>query len=92
MKNAHNRMVESFDADHCSLHVRYTNRAAYHLYSQTLKYEIDKIEAGYYADGEDAYAMKTVFKSKKKPKKKSKENKQSEIAEITENVEKTTVK
>lgn len=65
MQNAHNRMKESFDAAFCSLHVRYTNRAAYHLYSQTLKYEIEKVEVGYYADGEDAYAMRTMFKKPK---------------------------
>ena len=35
--------------------------AAFHLYSQTLGYEIDEIEAGYYADGEDAYAMRCNF-------------------------------
>ena len=70
MQNAHHRMVESFDSAFCSLHVRYTNRAAYHLYSQTLKYEIEKVEAGYYADGEDAYAMRTVFKKPKKKKQK----------------------
>jgi N-alpha-acetyltransferase 10/11 len=65
MQNAHNRMKESFDAAFCSLHVRYTNRAAFHLYSQTLKYEIEKIEVGYYADGEDAYSMRTLFKKPK---------------------------
>ena len=62
MKFAHARMQESFQAEYCSLHVRYTNRAAFHLYSETLGYEISDIERGYYADGEDAYAMKCVFK------------------------------
>jgi len=65
MKQAHERMQESFGAVYCSLHVRYTNRAAFHLYSQTLGYTIDDIEKGYYADGEDAYAMKCEFKKKK---------------------------
>ena len=69
MKNAHARMVESFDASFCSLHVRYSNRAAFHLYSQTLKYEIEKVEKGYYADGEDAYSMRSLFKKPKKAKK-----------------------
>ena len=64
MKAAHARMQESFDAQYCSLHVRYTNRAAYHLYSQTLGYTIDDIERGYYADGEDAYAMRCNFVKK----------------------------
>jgi N-alpha-acetyltransferase 10/11 len=62
MKFAHARMEESFQAEYCSLHVRYTNRAAFHLYSETLGYEISDIERGYYADGEDAYAMKCQFK------------------------------
>mmetsp|Transcript_5599 Transcript_5599/g.8529 ORF Transcript_5599/g.8529 Transcript_5599/m.8529 type:complete len:201 (-) Transcript_5599:132-734(-) len=65
MKMAHARMAESFNAEYCSLHVRYTNRAAYHLYSQTLGYEITDIERGYYADGEDAYAMRCNFSKEK---------------------------
>ncbi len=46
MKQAHARMKESFNAAYCSLHVRYTNNAAFHLYSQTLGYQIDEIEKG----------------------------------------------
>lgn len=61
MKQAHARMQEAFGSHYCSLHVRYTNRAAFHLYSETLGYKIDDIEKGYYADGEDAYAMKCTF-------------------------------
>jgi N-alpha-acetyltransferase 10/11 len=64
MKCAHARMQEAFGAHYCSLHVRYTNRAAYHLYSQTLGYKIEEVEKGYYADGEDAYAMKCEFVQK----------------------------
>lgn len=66
MRQAHERMQESFDGEYCSLHVRYTNRAAFHLYSQTLGYQIDEVEKGYYADGEDAYAMRCVFKKQDK--------------------------
>jgi N-alpha-acetyltransferase 10/11 len=69
MKFAHARMQESFQAEYCSLHVRYTNRAAFHLYSETLGYEISDIERGYYADGEDAYAMKCVFQKQDSTKK-----------------------
>lgn len=61
MHQAHARMQEAFGSTFCSLHVRYTNRAAYHLYSQTLGYTITDVEKGYYADGEDAYAMKLDF-------------------------------
>lgn len=64
MQQAHARMQEAFGAAHCSLHVRYTNVAAFHLYSQTLGYKIDEIEKGYYADGEDAYSMKMEFNGK----------------------------
>ena len=39
--------------------------AAFHLYSKTLGYEITEVEAGYYADGEDAYAMRCIFKESK---------------------------
>jgi len=45
--------------------VRETNSAAFHLYSQTLQYEIHEIEKGYYADGEDAYDMRKYFREKK---------------------------
>lgn len=71
MKQAHARMQEAFGSEYCSLHVRYTNMAAFHLYSQTLGYKIDDIEKGYYADGEDAYSMKCVFEKSEDSKKKT---------------------
>ena len=51
-------MVECFGAKYVSLHVRVSNRAALHLYENTLHFKKEDIEAKYYADGEDAYAMK----------------------------------
>merc|ERR1719213_319841 len=54
-------MEECFNAEYVSLHVRYTNRAAFALYSQTLKFEINDIEKGYYADKEDAYDMRKML-------------------------------
>merc|ERR1711920_421927 len=54
-------MEECFNAEYVSLHVRYTNRAAFALYSQTLGFEIHDIEKGYYADKEDAYDMRKMF-------------------------------
>lgn len=36
MRQAHARMQEAFGSHYCSLHVRYTNMAAIHLYTQTL--------------------------------------------------------
>merc|ERR1712107_527160 len=54
-------MEECFGAEYVSLHVRYTNRAAFTLYSQTLGFEIHDVEKGYYADKEDAYDMRKMF-------------------------------
>ena len=62
MQSSHRRMQESFDAEYSALHVRKSNHAAFHLYSQTLSYDINDIEKGYYADGEDAYDMRKPFK------------------------------
>merc|ERR1712039_232841 len=61
MQASMNVMEETFDAEYVSLHVRYTNRAAFTLYSQTLGFEINDIEKGYYADKEDAYDMRKML-------------------------------
>ena len=55
-------MAEVFNANYVSLHVRMSNSAALHLYRDTLGFEVEKIESKYYADGEDAYAMKMDLK------------------------------
>ncbi|KAJ4339707.1 N-terminal acetyltransferase A complex catalytic subunit ard1 [Ascochyta clinopodiicola] len=51
-------MAETFDAQYVSLHVRMSNIAALNLYKETLGFSVDKVEAKYYADGEDAYSMR----------------------------------
>nr|XP_030700864.1 N-alpha-acetyltransferase 11 isoform X3 [Globicephala melas] len=51
-------MIENFSAKYVSLHVRKSNRAALRLYSNTLNFQISKVEPKYYTDGEDAYTMK----------------------------------
>jgi peptide alpha-N-acetyltransferase len=51
-------MAETFSAAYVSLHVRMSNAAALHLYKETLGFSVDKVEAKYYADGEDAYSMR----------------------------------
>ena len=51
-------MVETFGAQYVSLHVRMSNIAALRLYRDTLGFEVETVEAKYYADGEDAYSMK----------------------------------
>ena len=50
MQAAELDMSECFGAKYVSLHVRRSNRAAIHLYTETLKFEIHDIEAKYYAD------------------------------------------
>ncbi|KAJ8878023.1 hypothetical protein PR048_022486 [Dryococelus australis] len=70
MDQASRAMVECFNAKYVSLHVRKSNRAALNLYTTTLKFAISEIEPKYYADGEDAYAMKrdlSSFSSVKMP-------------------------
>lgn len=50
-------MVETYGAQYVSLHVRVSNNAALRLYRDTLGFKNEKIEAKYYADGEDAHSM-----------------------------------
>lgn len=65
MQSAHKAMAEVFGAHYVSLHVRVTNQAAYHLYKETLGYDVNDVEEKYYADGEDAYDMRKPFKQLK---------------------------
>ena len=51
-------MCEFYGAKYVSLHVRETNYAAFHLYKDTLKFNVHGVEAKYYADGENAYDMR----------------------------------
>lgn len=55
-------MAEAHRAHYVSLHVRVSNSAALHLYRDTLGFEVEKVESKYYADGEDAYAMRMNLK------------------------------
>merc|ERR1739845_297947 len=63
MRAAMAAMEETFSAEHVSLHVRVTNRAAFTLYSETLGFEINDVEPQYYADKEDAYDMRKMFET-----------------------------
>lgn len=65
MRAAEHDMVECFDAEYVSLHVRKSNRAAFHLYSETLGFKVNSIEEKYYADDEDAYDMRKDLKGQK---------------------------
>ncbi|RMZ78150.1 hypothetical protein DV738_g4038, partial [Chaetothyriales sp. CBS 135597] len=58
MRMSQRAMAEVFNANYVSLHVRMSNSAALHLYRDTLGFEVEKVESKYYADGEDAYAMR----------------------------------
>ncbi|XP_045392859.1 LOW QUALITY PROTEIN: N-alpha-acetyltransferase 11 [Lemur catta] len=58
MDQACRAMIENFGARYVSLHVRKSNRAALHLYAHTLSFQVSEVEPKYYADGEDAYAMR----------------------------------
>ncbi|CUA69424.1 N-terminal acetyltransferase A complex catalytic subunit ard1 [Rhizoctonia solani] len=58
MLQSQEAMATVYRAKHVSLHVRKSNRAAIGLYRDTLGFEVAGIEEKYYADGEDAYAMK----------------------------------
>lgn len=51
-------MRDVFGAKFVSLHVRETNRAAIGLYTRSLGFEVHGTEAKYYADGENALAMR----------------------------------
>jgi len=62
MRMSQRAMAEVFEADYVSLHVRMSNVAALHLYRDTLGFEVEKVESKYYADGEDAYAMRMDLK------------------------------
>lgn len=62
MRQALYALCESFKAEYVSLHVRKSNRAALHLYRDSLQFEVMSIEKSYYQDGEDAYAMKKTLK------------------------------
>jgi len=50
MLAAERAAVECYGAKYVSLHVRRSNRAAIHLYTQTLGFKIHDVEAKYYAD------------------------------------------
>ncbi|EDO18888.1 hypothetical protein Kpol_1023p57 [Vanderwaltozyma polyspora DSM 70294] len=61
MRQALFALREVYKAEYVSLHVRESNRAALHLYKDTLEFEVLSVEKSYYQDGEDAYSMKKVL-------------------------------
>jgi ribosomal protein S18 acetylase RimI-like enzyme len=55
-------MPKIYHAEYVSLHVRRSNTAAIHLYHDTLKFDVYKVDDKYYADQEDAFDMRKYFK------------------------------
>lgn len=88
MRRAQVEMEHVFGAKFVSLHVRKSNRAAFHLYNETLKYEINDIERGYYADGEDAYDMRCTFGKKVDV---AKKNDEGSVEDLSKSVEQISV-
>jgi ribosomal protein S18 acetylase RimI-like enzyme len=72
MEASEKSMAETYDAEYVSLHVRKSNRAAFSLYKETLRFSIHEIENKYYADSEDAYAMRKPIHPKEHKKDRSK--------------------
>ncbi|KAL7424925.1 N-terminal acetyltransferase A complex catalytic subunit ard1 [Cryptotrichosporon argae] len=62
MKQSQEAMVAHYNAAHITLNVRKSNRAAISLYRDSLGFEVTDVNKAYYADGEDSYGMKLVFK------------------------------
>ncbi|AXA52293.1 N-alpha-acetyltransferase 10/11 [Malassezia restricta] len=62
MKLSQTAMRDVFGANHVSLHVRESNRAAISLYTQALGFQVQGTEASYYADGENALSMRLLLK------------------------------
>lgn len=84
MRAAMNAMETTFGAEHVSLHVRVTNRAAFTLYTKSLGFEIHDTEKKYYADNEDAYSMRKMFDAglKKQEAEKAKNKKKDKDKDI----------
>ena len=57
----HVSLRECFKAEYVNLHVRETNRAGHFLYMRTLGYKFVKCEERYYADGENAWALRYTY-------------------------------
>ena len=57
----HKALKENHLAEYVNLHVRETNRAGHMLYEKTLGYKFVKLDSKYYADGENAWALRYTF-------------------------------
>jgi peptide alpha-N-acetyltransferase len=75
-------MVESFGAKYVSLHVRISNKAALHLYRDTLQFEVDKVEEKYYADGEKAFSMRKDLTFLEEPESESEDESEEKAEDV----------
>lgn len=78
-----------YDAEYCSLHVRVGNRAAIALYRDSLCFEVLKVEDKYYADGEDAYDMRSYLNKEGKKVKETTTEEVKKEGEILESQDST---
>eukprot|EP01116_Phalansterium_solitarium_P002191 TRINITY_DN12052_c0_g1_i2.p1 TRINITY_DN12052_c0_g1~~TRINITY_DN12052_c0_g1_i2.p1 ORF type:complete len:258 (-),score=57.47 TRINITY_DN12052_c0_g1_i2:89-778(-) len=83
MTQAMETMRDVYDCEFVSLHVRRGNRAALKLYQDTLHFKVHDTELKYYADQEDAFAMRRELRERrpKKTEKKEAEKKEAEKKE-----------
>ena len=58
MRQCQRAMAEIYGATYVTLHVRKSNVAAIHLYTETLGFNVSNVDEKYYGDGEDAFAMR----------------------------------
>lgn len=58
MQATQQSQIEAYDGVYLTLHVRETNRVALRLYKETLGFSITEVEQKYYADDENALAMR----------------------------------
>ncbi|XP_026428054.1 N-terminal acetyltransferase A complex catalytic subunit NAA10-like [Papaver somniferum] len=65
MNSAHNALVQEYECDYVSLHVRASNQAAINLDTEKLGYNYESV-VNYYEDGEDAFIMRKQLQGKQR--------------------------
>ncbi|KAI3896307.1 hypothetical protein MKX03_009671 [Papaver bracteatum] len=63
MDVSQNALVQEYGSEYVSLHVRTSNQAAIHLYTEKLGYNHESV-VNYYDNGEDAYVMRKQLQGK----------------------------
>jgi len=91
MERSQEEMARIFGAKFVSLHVRKSNRVAFHLYNETLRYTIHEVEKGYYADGEDAYDMRLDLTEYMRKKQEAMDHRAMILSQMTSQLEQLSV-